>query len=58
MEDGLGYTGTVNRLWFDVEARPVYDVVVAKTKTLLNGAGSASELCRKSCKSRIRMLGV
>ncbi|KAI9450059.1 Hsp70 protein-domain-containing protein [Lactarius psammicola] len=37
--DGLDYTGSINRLRFDMEAAPVYSGVVARASELLQRAG-------------------
>jgi heat shock protein 1/8 len=34
LKDGLDYTGSINRLRFDIEVRPIYDKVYAKVKEL------------------------
>ncbi|EIM91780.1 actin-like ATPase domain-containing protein [Stereum hirsutum FP-91666 SS1] len=39
LKDGMDFTGSVNRLRFDMEARSVYDFVYAKTEALLSEAG-------------------
>ncbi|KAI0249447.1 Hsp70 protein-domain-containing protein [Lactifluus subvellereus] len=39
LKDGLDYTGSVNRLRFDMEAAPVYGGVVARVSELLHRAG-------------------
>jgi heat shock protein 1/8 len=44
LKDGLDYAGSVNRLRFDVEARPVYAALVSAVKALLAEAGSDGEL--------------
>ena len=38
LKDGLDYTGSINRLRFDMEVRSVYDKVYAKVKELTEGA--------------------
>lgn len=38
LKDGLDYTGSINRLRFDMEMRSVYDNVHAKVKELAEGA--------------------
>ena len=38
LKDGLDYTGSINRLRFDMEVRPVYDKVYAKVKELAERA--------------------
>jgi heat shock 70kDa protein 1/2/6/8 len=38
LKDGLDYTGSINRMRFDMEARPVYTAVVAKVEELLASA--------------------
>ncbi|KAL1740341.1 Hsp70 protein-domain-containing protein [Schizophyllum fasciatum] len=39
LKDGLDYTGTVNRLRFDMLAKPTYQAVAAEAAQLLAGAG-------------------
>jgi heat shock protein 1/8 len=39
LKDGLDYTGSINRLRFDMEAAPVYSGVVARAGELLQRAG-------------------
>ena len=39
LKDGLDYTGSINRLRFDMEARPIYRGVVARVGELLERAG-------------------
>ena len=39
LKDGLDYTGSINRLRFDMEAAPIYSGVVARTSELLQRAG-------------------
>ncbi|KAI0271315.1 Hsp70 protein-domain-containing protein [Gloeopeniophorella convolvens] len=39
LKDGLDYTGSINRLRFDMEAAPVYAAVVARAAELLAQAG-------------------
>ncbi len=39
LKDGLDYTGTINRLRFDMEAAPIYSGVVARAGELLLRAG-------------------
>ncbi|KAG2098712.1 Hsp70 protein-domain-containing protein [Suillus discolor] len=39
LKDGLDYTGSINRLRFDMEVRSVYDKVYAKVKELVASAG-------------------
>ncbi|KAI9452343.1 Hsp70 protein-domain-containing protein [Russula earlei] len=39
LKDGLDYTGSVNRLRFDMEATPIYGVVVTRVGELLKRAG-------------------
>ncbi|KAI0032441.1 Hsp70 protein-domain-containing protein [Vararia minispora EC-137] len=36
LKDGLDYTGTINRLRFDLEARPIYTAVVSAASDLLS----------------------
>ncbi|KAH7890308.1 Hsp70 protein-domain-containing protein [Phlebopus sp. FC_14] len=38
LKDGLDYTGSINRLRFDMEVRSIYDKVYAKVKELVAGA--------------------
>ena len=38
LKDGLDYTGSINRLRFDMEMRPIYDQVYAKVKELVASA--------------------
>lgn len=40
LKDGLDYTGSINRLRFDMEVRSVYDKVYAKVKELVASAGT------------------
>ncbi|KAH7923296.1 actin-like ATPase domain-containing protein [Leucogyrophana mollusca] len=39
LKDGLDYTGSINRLRFDMEVRSIYDKVYAKVKELVTSAG-------------------
>jgi heat shock 70kDa protein 1/2/6/8 len=39
LKDGLDYTGSINRLRFDMEAAPIYATVVARAGELLQRAG-------------------
>jgi len=39
LKDGLDYTGSINRLRFDMEAAPIYGEVVARAGELLQRAG-------------------
>jgi len=39
LKDGLDYTGSINRLRFDMEAAPIYATVVARAGELLQQAG-------------------
>lgn len=39
LKDGLDYTGTINRLRFDMEMRPIYEQVFTKVKELATNAG-------------------
>jgi heat shock 70kDa protein 1/2/6/8 len=39
LKDGLDYTGSINRLRFDMEAAPIYSGVVARAGELLQSAG-------------------
>jgi heat shock 70kDa protein 1/2/6/8 len=39
LKDGLDYTGSINRLRFDLEAAPIYSGVVARASELLQTAG-------------------
>ncbi|TCD61519.1 regulator protein, partial [Steccherinum ochraceum] len=39
LKEGLDYTGTINRLRFDMEVRSIYDQVFTKVKELASGAG-------------------
>ncbi|KAG1896361.1 Hsp70 protein-domain-containing protein [Suillus fuscotomentosus] len=39
LKDGLDYTGSINRLRFDMEVRSIYDKVYAKVKELVASAG-------------------
>lgn len=39
LKDGLDYTGAINRMRFDMEAKPVYAAVAGKALALLAGAG-------------------
>ena len=39
LKDGLDYTGSINRLRFDMEAAPIYGTVVARAGELLQRAG-------------------
>ena len=39
LKDGLDYTGSINRLRFDMEAAPIYSGVVARAGELLQRAG-------------------
>lgn len=39
LKDGLDFTGTINRLRFDMEVRSVYDRVYSKVQELVQGAG-------------------
>ena len=39
LKDGVDYTGTINRLRFDMEVRAIYDAVVSKSITLLESVG-------------------
>jgi heat shock 70kDa protein 1/2/6/8 len=39
LKDGLDYTGSINRLRFDLEAAPIYRGVVARASELLQTAG-------------------
>ncbi|KAI0292226.1 Hsp70 protein-domain-containing protein [Multifurca ochricompacta] len=39
LKDGLDYTGTINRLRFDMEAAPIYSGVAARAGELLQRAG-------------------
>ena len=39
LKDGLDYTGSVNRLRFDMEAAPIYAGVIARAGELLQRAG-------------------
>ncbi|KAL4063738.1 Hsp70 protein-domain-containing protein [Scleroderma citrinum] len=38
LKDGLDYTGSINRLRFDMEVRPIYDKAYAKVKELVASA--------------------
>lgn len=40
LKDGLDYTGSINRLRFDMEVRSVYDKVYARVKELAASAGT------------------
>ncbi|KAG1880076.1 Hsp70 protein-domain-containing protein [Suillus subluteus] len=40
LKDGLDYTGSINRLRFDMEVRSVYDKVYAKVKEIAASAGT------------------
>lgn len=39
LKDGLDYTGTINRLRFDMEMRPIYSQVYTKVKEIVASAG-------------------
>lgn len=39
LKDGLDYTGSINRLRFDMEAAPIYATVIARAGELLQRAG-------------------
>lgn len=39
LKDGVDYTGSINRLRFDMEVRTIYDAVVSKAISLLESAG-------------------
>ncbi|THG97576.1 hypothetical protein EW026_g4444 [Hermanssonia centrifuga] len=39
LKDGLDFTGTINRLRFDMEMRTIYDTVFTKVKELVESAG-------------------
>ena len=39
LKDGLDFTGTITRLRFDMEMRPIYDSVVNEATTLLSSVG-------------------
>ncbi|THH30250.1 hypothetical protein EUX98_g3926 [Antrodiella citrinella] len=39
LKDGLDYTGTINRLRFDMEVRSIYEQVNTKVKELVSSAG-------------------
>lgn len=39
LKDGVDYTGSINRLRFDMEVRAIYDSVVSKAINLLESAG-------------------
>lgn len=39
LKDGMDFNGTINRLRFDMEMRPIYETVFSKVKALVEGAG-------------------
>lgn len=39
LKDGLDFTGSINRMRFDMEVRPVYNQVYTKVKELVEGVG-------------------
>ncbi|KAI0055330.1 actin-like ATPase domain-containing protein [Artomyces pyxidatus] len=39
LKDGLDFTGTINRMRFDMEARPIYSAVYSKARELVESVG-------------------